>query len=59
MAGVFDIEIENQNVVRPEGNSFEEMDEDNMYSNVADVCLHDITFVFNLLCLGNDFGSSS
>lgn len=35
MAGVFDIEIEN-NEVRPEGDSHEEMDEDHMYSDVAD-----------------------
>ncbi|CAI4221244.1 unnamed protein product [Auanema sp. JU1783] len=35
MAGVFDIEIEN-NEVNPEGYSCEEMDEDNVYSDVAD-----------------------
>lgn len=35
MAGVFDIEIENQEL-RPEGDSHEEMEDDHMYSDVAD-----------------------
>ena len=36
MAGVFEIEIENQNH-SPEGDPFEDMEDDGMYQDVTDV----------------------